>query len=184
MIISKDHPEAQKQIVAALMKGSAVIIPTDTVYGFSGIVPQTDGIIRDIKGRSETKPFIQLIAEPKDLSLYTDDAVPDTLLKYWPGPLTIIVNNKISGTTTAFRCPGDSWLRSIIKECGVPLYSSSVNRSGSPLLTQVSDMEKEFGKEVALIIDGGETPEDAQPSTIVSVTEGTMRVIRQGAIVL
>lgn len=184
MIVLKEDPETRQKTIEALKNGAAVIIPTDTVYGFSGVVPQTDSVIRKIKGRAETKPFIQLIAAPEDLALYTDDYIPGNLLKYWPGPLTIIVNNKVTGTTTAFRCPGDSWLRSIIKECGVPLYSSSVNRSGCPLLTDVQDMEAEFGSEVPLVVDGGETPKDAQPSTIVSVTDGSVKIIRQGAITL
>ena len=73
-----------------------MIIPTDTVYGFSGIVDSsehfnTDAIIRKIKGREEYKPFIQLIAAPEDIVKYTDDVVPKKLLDCWPGPLTIIV---------------------------------------------------------------------------------------------
>lgn len=182
MILAKNHQDTLKKTVQALQSGSAVIIPTDTVYGFSGIVPETDSLIRRIKGRAETKPFIQLIAAPEDIHRYTDDNIPSDLLAYWPGPLTIIVNNKCTGSTTAFRCPGDEWLRSVIRQCGAPLYSSSVNRSGCPLLTHVADMETEFGNEVACIVDDGDLPENALPSTIVSVASGSVQVIRQGAI--
>src|SRR5574344_1869844 len=83
-----------------LKNGGVAILPTDTVYGFSGIVDlkssgsqfKTDFQIRAIKGRAETKPLIQLISKPSDIYLYTDDKIPETLLQKWPGALTIIVN--------------------------------------------------------------------------------------------
>ena len=77
-----------------LKQEKIVLIPTDTVYGFSGIVGKTDEKIRKIKERSETKPFIQLISKKEDLNLITDEKVPEELLKFWPGPLTLIVKEK------------------------------------------------------------------------------------------
>ena len=41
---------------------------------------------------------------------YTTDFIPGNLFNCWPGALTIIVND-LRGGTTAFRCPGDEWLR-------------------------------------------------------------------------
>ena len=59
-----------KELASIFKKGGVAIVPTDTVYGFSGIVDdssenqmRTDDRIRQIKGRSETKPLIQLIAD-------------------------------------------------------------------------------------------------------------------------
>ena len=134
MTLNKTDPTSIEKTAATLKRGGIVIIPTDTVYGFSGIVDlkaagttapfETDAKIRAIKGRSETKPLIQLIARPEDLSLYTDDFIPPELLSKWPGALTIIVhikeNSPLAATaipvtrTVAFRCPGDAWLREII----------------------------------------------------------------------
>ena len=113
MKISKSDVLSIEKTVEALKNGDVVIIPTDTVYGFSGIVCKdfaTDVKIKNIKGRDENKPFIQLIASPKDISNYTDDIIPQKLFDCWPGALTIIVNDK-NGGTTAFRCPGDQWQR-------------------------------------------------------------------------
>ena len=110
----------------ASKNGEVVIIPTDTVYGFSGIVDEnffTDSKIRKIKGREENKPFIQLISSPSEIFNYTNDFIPQKLIDCWPGALTIIVNDKRGGTT-AFRCPGDSWLRKIIEKVGKELYES------------------------------------------------------------
>ena len=184
-IVAKDAHDSAERTVKVLKSGGVVIIPTDTVYGFSGLaVPEpvegqgTQERIRAIKGRSETKPMIQLIACPEDLAKYTGDNVPENLLSKWPGALTIIVNDKRGGTT-AFRCPGDEWLRHVIADCGAPIYSTSVNRSGQPVLDEEAAIIKEFTNEVDLIIKDGDK-KGAKPSTIVSVADGEIKVLRQG----
>lgn len=188
MILNKSDDNSVKECVEYLKKGKIVIIPTDTVYGFSGIVlpgkqEDTDSKIKAIKGRSEKKPFIQLLASPDDLKKYTDDKIPSKLLSYWPGPLTIIVNNKKTASTTAFRCPGDAWLRSILKELDCPIYSTSVNRSGFPILDTEEEIIKEFEKDVDLIVKDGDK-KNALPSTIVSIADGQVKVLRQGAVTI
>lgn len=188
MILSKSDENSVKKCVEYLKNSRILIIPTDTVYGFSGIAlpsdeKDTDSKIKAIKGRDQTKPFIQLIASPQDLKKYTDDKIPSKLLSYWPGPLTIIVNNKHTGNTTAFRCPGDVWLRSILKETGCPIYSTSVNRSGFPILDTQEQIIKEFEKDVDLIITDGDK-KNALPSTIVSICDGQVKVLRQGAVTI
>ena len=152
MIILRSDGNSVEFVSRVLLEGSVVVLPTDTVYGFSGVVPESEDVIRKIKGRDETKPFIQLIAEPEDIYRYTDEVLPDQLLAMWPGALTVIVPLKkrlITGesevTTVAFRCPGDGWLRQIIKAVGKPIYSTSVNRSGQPVLSSVLEIDKEFG---------------------------------------
>ena len=180
-IVSKSAADSLKRTVQVLKNGGVVIIPTDTVYGFSGSVAfSTDERIRKIKGREETKPMIQLIARREDLALYTDDSIPETLLSKWPGALTIIVNNK-QGGTTAFRCPGDEWLRNVIRECCAPIYSTSVNRSGQPVLDEEAAIINEFTNEVDLIIKDGDK-KGALPSTLVSITDGEIKILRQGEV--
>lgn len=203
MRLQKSDPHSIELCAAALVRGEVVIIPTDTVYGFSGIVPESEERIRRIKGRDETKPFIQLIAEPEDIALYSDSSLPPVIRSLMPGAVTVIVKNIIKnaessfipaedsvsgladnascGTTTAFRCPDDDWLRTLIRKCGNPLYSTSVNRSGFPVLTDIGMMEKEFAAEVFCIVDGGEKKE-ALPSTIVDLSGGTPKIVRQGAV--
>ncbi len=181
MIIKKTDENSAEKAAEILKKGGIVILPTDTVYGFSGIVDEraTDAKIRAIKGREETKPLIQLIAKPEDIFLHTDDQIPQKLLEKWPGALTIIVHNKNTATTTAYRCPGDAWLRRVIEECGAPIYSTSVNRSGSPVLDTVQAIRNEFEAETNLIVDDGDK-KNALPSTLVMLENGSIKVLRQG----
>ena len=192
MICRKCDEQSAQIAIDYIRRGKVVVLPTDTVYGFSGIVDgrhysyHTDSKIRELKGRDEGKPFIQLISKPSDLKKYTRDLVPDELLAKWPGPLTIIVHTFLKGdgdvfTTTAFRCPGDEWLRKVIAGCGAPIYSTSVNRSGEPVLDNISQIKHEF-RNVELIIDDGDK-KGGIPSTIVKVEEdGSVTVVRQGAV--
>lgn len=180
-----------------MKKGGIAILPTDTVYGFSGIVDvktnderyNADVRIRSIKGRAETKPLIQLIAQPQDIYQYTDDIVPEKLLSKWPGALTIIIRCKKNSPlvdeveTVAFRCPGDEWIRQVIKECGAPIYSTSVNRSGQPVLDTVEGIRAEFENEADLIIDDGDK-KGALPSTLVSFADSKITILRQGSVTL
>lgn len=209
-IVAKDFSGGVK-VTNVLNAGGVVIIPTDTVYGFSGIVNEydtiageeknasdknkgtedekipTDDRIRGIKGRAESKPLIQLIARPEDIRKYTDDEIPSALLDKWPGALTIIVHLKKElplaavQPTVAFRCPGDQWLRDIIATLGKPIYSTSVNRSGQPVLDSADAIINEFGSEVDLIIDDGDK-KGALPSTLVSIENGQVKVLRQGSV--
>ena len=199
MILNKADPTSIQTTADTLKRGGIVIIPTDTVYGFSGIVDlksaatpyETDAKIRAIKGRAETKPLIQLIARPEDLRFYTDDEIPDTLLSKWPGALTIIVHTKKDSPlaehaalpTIAFRCPGDAWIREVISATGAPIFSTSVNRSGQPVLDTTAAITQEFSNEVDLIIDDGDK-KGALPSTLVALENGETRILRQGTVIL
>ena len=118
MICSKNFSTI-KELASIFKKGGVAIVPTDTVYGFSGIVDdssgnqmRTDDRIRQIKGRSETKPLIQLIADPSDIEKYSAVPIPQKLYSKWPGSLTIIVPLKshvfVAGALTSLfnvTCP-------------------------------------------------------------------------------
>ena len=213
LIKNKSDKDSIETTADILKNGGIVIIPTDTVYGFSGIVDlkttaghaaseqghtnpeaghfETDSKIRAIKGRAETKPLIQLIARPEDLSLYTNDEIPQSLLAKWPGALTIIVHIKNDSPlapsaalpTIAFRCPGDAWLREVISHCNAPIFSTSVNRSGQPVLDTEDAITTEFSSQVDLIILDGDK-KNALPSTLVSIEAGAPKILRQGAVTL
>lgn len=195
MICHKSDSNSIDLCVKSLNDNKVVIIPTDTVYGFSALVLNesyenlNSKKIKKIKGREEGKSFIQLISSPEEIEKYSDAKIPSDLLKYWPGPLTIICEDKRYSTsncviTTAFRCPGDKWLRDIIFQLKAPIYSTSVNRSGKPILEKENEIIREFENEVDLIVLNGDT-KDQLPSTIVKINNDyTYEVIRQGAIKL
>ncbi len=175
--------------VECMKKGDVCVLPTDTVYGFSGIVGGTLDCaqkIRHLKGRKEEKPFIRLISEVKDIFSFTSAKIPSRVLDLWPCALTLIVKTPSQENPlceTAFRCPDDDWLREVIRGVGFPIYSTSANKSGEPILFSAAEIAKIF-PQVPLIVDGGEKKNE-KPSTIVRVLENSeIQIIRQGAIVV
>lgn len=183
MIIAKEDSLSVDLVAEKLKLGEIVIIPTDTVYGFSGIVDSssfTDEKIRKIKGRDENKPLIQLIAFPEDIYKYTNDKIPEKVFSSWPGALTVIVND-VRGGTTAFRCPGDEWLRKIIEKVDFPLFSTSVNKSGLPVLEKIDEIVETFQDDVSIIVSDGDKP-NALPSTLVKIDGENISVLRQGSV--
>ena len=188
-LIARCEPGSELLVADCIKGGGVCVLPTDTVYGFSGIVPQSQSRIHSIKGRDEGKPFIQLIAKPEDLYRYTDVVIPQQLFSLWPGAVTVIVPVKQDAdkkTTVAFRCPGDSWLRRVIDLVNVPIYSTSVNRSGEPVLGNVEAICQEFSGEVELIVNGDEIiVPNAKPSTLVELLpDGKCKIVRQGSVVI
>ena len=181
MVIQKNAFNSARIAASFLKQGEVVILPTDTVYGFSGIIPFTKEKICKIKRRDVSKDLIALIAEPSDIFNYTETVIPRTLFDLWPAPLTLIVHDKAGEGTLAFRCPKDEWLRSVIKKTGKPIYSTSVNYSGQSVLTDIGDIKKTFKEQTALIVDGGNGGVGIS-STIVSLTGNAPAVIREGAL--
>ncbi|MGF7107529.1 L-threonylcarbamoyladenylate synthase [Treponema pedis] len=184
MLIQKDGADSADIAASFLKSGKVIIIPTDTIYGFSGIVPYTKREIFKIKRRPPSKELITLIAEPEDIFNYTSSSVPKELFGLWPAPLTLIVKDTENGGTSAFRCPDDDWLRSVIKKTGAPIYSTSVNYSAFPALTKIEDIKKEFEDIIPLIVDGGKVYNDkiCAASTIISLVGEKPAVIREGAV--
>lgn len=81
----------------------------------------------------------------------------------------------------AFRCPGDKWLREVIKLCKSPIYSTSANISGTPPLHTIEEIRGAFASSaVSLIIDDGD--KNALPSTIVRLSGGGIDILRQGSV--
>lgn len=188
MVLKQDDNNSDEIAAAALLAGDVVVLPTDTIYGFSAIVgARGKRAIQALKGRDDEKPFIELIAQPSDIKKITDMELPEGLLKLWPAPLTIIVERREGGGSVGVRCPKDEWLRSVITRVGSPIYSTSVNESGKPPLITAREIIRKWKKRVPLIINAGDC-EDATPSTIVKVVQDELQyellVLRQGKVAL
>ncbi|PIE97473.1 MAG: translation factor Sua5 [Treponema sp.] len=180
MTIQKASPNSADITVENLENGNIVIIPTDTLYGFSGIIPDTEDVIYELKNRPSSKKMIHLIADPYDVYQYTNYNIPPHIFKFWPGAITLIVESKQEEETVAIRCPGDTWLRDVIKELGRPIYSTSVNKSGQPAMKNILEIESVFADKVSLIVSAGNLSN--QPSTIVDLRSDDPVILRRGMV--
>ena len=171
--------ESLSRLTEILKSGDVAIMACDTIYGFVGAVPESEERIREIKGRAETKPFLQLIPGPGILDDLGFEMPPAGFLDLWPGPFTYVLKGS-GGNTVAFRVPEDEYLRRLIHLVGRPLFSTSVNRAGSPPMDDPKEMDSEFGSEVPIIEDAGFFTGN-EPSTVVNLTVRPCTILRQGA---
>lgn len=178
MTISANDPQAKRRLVDLLARGGVAIIPCDTVYGIVGRVPDTEARIRTIKGREETNPFLMLIGGVEQLKLISDTQLDAGVQRLWPGPVTLVIPAREG--TVAVRLPDDAFLRDVILSLGAPIYSTSVNRSGSPPLAAIEQIVASFETDVDLILDGGSFG-GRKPSTILDVSRRPYRILREGS---
>lgn len=180
MLLPAGEPGSFSALVSILADGGAVIAPGDTMYGLIGVAPECEERIRRIKGRGEDKPFLQLIGSAGWVGRFTEAQLPDRIAAYWPGPLTVVVPARTGGTV-ALRVPDHPFLQQLLRALERPLYSTSVNRAGSPPLASVADMRREFETEVDAIYDAGDAAPGA-PSTLLDITRRPFVILRQGAV--
>lgn len=172
-------------ITEHLRNGVVVAIPTDTVYGVATTVGHSAALFV-LKERPADVALPILIADPQDAARYATFAVD--LTRHWPGALTIIGTRTdesktwdLGGTndTIGLRCPDDDALRALIREVG-PLVTTSANKHGQPPCTTAAEVTAALGD--IPVLDGG--TRNGEPSTVVDATTTTLRVLRQGAMVV
>lgn len=178
MILNREDSRVRAQLLETLASGEVAIFPCDTIYGFVGRVPDTDSKIRSIKGRGETNPFLMLVGSVAQAVALSNTPLDPRVTSLWPGPLTVVVQS--GETTSAVRLPDDPFLSGVVEELGMPIYSTSVNRSGSSPLWRIAEIVAEFESDVNLIVDDGDRPA-GMPSTILDLTRTPYQILRQGA---
>ncbi len=181
--------------IAAAKRGDLVVLPTDTVYGlgtdaFSQKGPQK---LMAAKGRDRNMPIPVLVGHVKALDGLAQrvDGVTKSLAEaFWPGALTIVVNAQPTlrwdlgetNQTVALRMPLNPIAIELLNAVG-PMAVSSANKTGQPPATNVEEAIAQLGEVVTIYLDGGQTPGNIA-STIVDVSSGEIKLLRQGAIPL
>jgi L-threonylcarbamoyladenylate synthase len=158
--------------VAALRAGRAVILPTDTVYGLCAL-PGNEDVLYELKGRDRSKPVALLAADVDALVAAVPGLDRAVLERYLPGPFTLVFGG------VGVRVPDlPPVAAEVVREVGV-VAATSANASGGPSPRRVEDVPEEIRAACGAIVDAGELP--GVPSTVVDLTSGTPRVLRQGA---
>jgi len=181
------EPEEGKIEIAAkaLRNGGLVIIPTETVYGVAADLRKLEAIDRlyKIKQRPKDKPFSLHIDEKEkaeDLATDLSKLACKLIDKFWPGPLTLILPDKKSGTV-GLRMPDNNIALKLIAAVGSPLLCPSANLSGRPAPTDFDEAMRGLGDRVDIAIDGGKTSLGIE-SSVVDLTKTPYSIQRQGAL--
>jgi L-threonylcarbamoyladenylate synthase len=196
--VDAQSPEVEVLRYAAsfLSRGNVVAIPTDTFYGLAADpfnLAAVDEIYR-VKGRPETRA-LPILVRSLEQAVTLAREVPQNFLRlaeeFWPGALTLVVDAatkvplKVTANTgkVALRWPKSEVARELIAEFEGPITGTSANISGFPSCASATQVMKQLGGRLPLVLDGGDTG-GMLGSTIVEVRGGAWKIIREGAVPL
>ncbi len=191
--ISKDL-ENIRLAAEVIKNGGLVGFPTETVYGLGANALDSKAVekIFIAKGRPQDNPLIVHVSslemiEP--LVLDFDDKAKALADKFWPGPLTIIMNkseiipDSVSAglKTVAIRFPSNLIARELISLANVPIAAPSANLSGSPSPTTARHVIEDLSGRIDVILNSSAC-EVGLESTVISLAGETPRLLRPGYI--
>lgn len=179
--------------VSAVKSGRLVVLPTDTVYGIAADAfdPSAVASLLAAKGRGREMPVPVLVGSWQTidgLSFAVPDAARELIRAFWPGALSIVVEQAPSlqwdlgegRGTVMVRMPLHPVAIEVLREVG-PMAVSSANISGSPPAVTAQDARRQLGEFVEVYLDAGPSQQQAA-STIVDLTGATARILRAGPV--
>ena len=194
MILPANHSNILKA-AQLIQSGEVVAFPTETVYGLGANAYDSKAIAKifAVKNRPTFNPLISHIAEIDFLKEYaqTDERVLALAQKFWPGPLTFILNRKDNKPALdlacagldkiAVRMPNHPVALDFIKACGLPIVAPSANKSQTISPTTAQHVYKSLGDLVPAILDAGPCHVGVE-STILDMTHDKVVVLRAGGL--
>jgi len=189
-----DNPQPRniRTIVETIQKGGIIIYPTDTIYGLGCDIFQSKAIekicrIKNIQPQKAQMSFI--CYDLSDLSQYTKSISTPLyrLLKsHLPGPYTFIFPAskevpkilKSKKDTIGIRVPDNHIARTIVKELGHPIITTSLPGEMVEEYTDPEIIHDNFKSLVDIVVHGG--PGGIVPSTVIDCTTDEPVVIRKG----
>ncbi len=166
--------------------GAVLLIPTETVYGLVCRWDDKTAVERiyELKGREKAKPlalFVDSVDTLKKFDFYLNKNAEKLALKLCPGALTVIVPAP-GGDTLGFRIPDHPFVLKLLQELGLPLASTSANRSGEPNALNIEDALAMLEGEPDVVVDGGAIPSSRLASTVVMALDDELKILRLGPI--
>jgi len=146
--------------------------------------------VSTVKGRSKGNfpVLVDTLSRARELGEIRG-AVETLALRYWPGPLTIVVPSQVRLSPqviglekmVGLRIPGRGDTLDLISKAGGSLLGTSANISGNLSLRKAEDAFKVFEGNVDIVLNGGICSTGLE-STVVKQTKFGIQVLREGAI--
>ncbi|MCK4243637.1 threonylcarbamoyl-AMP synthase [Candidatus Bathyarchaeota archaeon] len=187
------HKTVISLITEAVIEGSTIVYPTDTVYGLGTNALHPKSVLKIFKikerPRNQALPIaIPSIEMAERLAFITEEA-KKLMKEFWPGAMTIILRKKrsvpieVTGgrDSIGLRMPRHLIPQLIMKRAGLPLIATSANKHRGHVPRTANEALRQIGGEVDFVLDAGRT-EGGVPSTVVDLTRKSPTVIRNGAI--
>ena len=189
------NPERPKKkitdlIVGAWQEGGIIAYLTDTYYGIGCDLFNIKSIrkLYAMKRLDEKSRLSIICRDMKDISVYAvlTDFSFDIVKWYLPGPFTFVLKARkiipkllmTDRKEVGVRIPSHPVPVGITNLCGRPIINTSARIAGGDIISDPRQIEKTFGKNVSLIVDGGIL--GGLPSTVVRLADDTVEVLREG----
>ncbi|SNR78499.1 L-threonylcarbamoyladenylate synthase [Desulfurobacterium atlanticum] len=186
-----DFEKDFETIKCLICGGEIICSPTDTQFGLIGNALDIDAIkkVYQIKRRDSEKPLIVLfdsISRIRKYGVIIPNRYEGFLNKIWPERLTVILPLEenspfkllFNRNNIAVRIPKHEKLRKLIKET-VPVFAPSANIQNEKPATTCEECKKHFENLISYCIKG---KCNSIPSTIISLTSNSIKLIREGVI--
>jgi len=185
--------EASLAHAAELIRaGRLVAFPTETVYGLGANALDAAAVARIFaaKQRPRSSPMIvhvDSVAMARSLSARWPEAAERLAVRYWPGPLTLVLPKKSAVpdivtaglATVGLRMPAHPLALALIRGAGVPIAAPSANRFTELSPSAAQDVPAELAD---FVLDGGPARVGIE-STVLSLA-GEPLLLRPGVIPL
>ena len=187
------QPRAITQAVAMLRDDALIAYPTDSCYAFGFALDSATGAdrVRRIRRLDDRHHFTLVCSDFAQLGQFVqlDNAAFRAIKAATPGPYTFIlgatreVPRRLAHPkkrTVGVRIPDHPVVRSLLRELGTPLVSSTLLLPGhSEPMTDGWSIKEALDSQVDVVLDAGDC--GTVPTTVVDWSSGAPEVLRVGA---
>ncbi|HEX7029550.1 MAG TPA: L-threonylcarbamoyladenylate synthase [Gammaproteobacteria bacterium] len=186
------QPRLVRRAVEILRAGGVIVYPTDSCYALGCHIGDKAAMerISRIRQTDREHNFTLVCRDLAEISHYArvDNSAFRLLKAHTPGPYTFILRatgevpkrlQNPKRRTIGIRVPEHPVAQALLAELAEPIMSSTLILPGHDLpMTDPEDIREALEHHVDLVIDGGHC--GIEPTTVVAIDDGQVRVMRQG----
>ena len=191
-----EHPEPEiiQHAATVIKRGGIIVFPTRCLYGLGADAFNAEAVDRvfKLKQRPSQKPILVLIDRRRQLEglvSHVSKAASRIMDHFWPGGVTLVFeagdtvpHHLTAGTgKIGIRLPGHPVAAALVGSLGRPLTGTSANLSAKPGCRRIGDLEPQLAQQLDAVLDAGDL-KGGNGSTVVDVTAGLPRILREGEI--
>ncbi|MBU1320259.1 MAG: L-threonylcarbamoyladenylate synthase [candidate division Zixibacteria bacterium] len=183
--------EALDQIIA----GKVILIPTETQYCLCCNSEKVTAMkaLNRIKKRDGSIPTAVFVRNWEHASVLVENAplgMQTFLNRFWPGPLTLVAKTDrpewygvvSESGDVGLRCSSHPFLRELVSMSFHYLTATSANVHGMVPSIDPGTLTNWLAGDIELFIFDPTIKKDAVPSTVISIAERKLQILREGAI--